>query len=63
MDVRPFPAEWRRALVLVPHPDDPEYGVGAAVAKWTTQQVIDMTTPEVDGRRVAGFVLERSNDR
>src|SRR5688572_4174086 len=31
----PFPTEWRTALVLVPHPDDPEYGIGAAVAKWT----------------------------
>lgn len=30
-----FPSEWRTALVLVPHPDDPEYGIGAAVAKWT----------------------------
>lgn len=30
-----FPGEWRTALVLVPHPDDPEYGIGAAVAKWT----------------------------
>ncbi|QRY43042.1 PIG-L family deacetylase [Mycolicibacterium boenickei] len=35
MAVRPFPADWQTALVLVPHPDDPEYGVGAAVAKWT----------------------------
>ncbi|WP_102145494.1 PIG-L deacetylase family protein [Mycobacterium hubeiense] len=31
----PFPAGWSTALVLVPHPDDPEYGIGAAVAKWT----------------------------
>ncbi len=31
----PFPTDWQRALVLVPHPDDPEYGVAAAVAKWT----------------------------
>jgi LmbE family N-acetylglucosaminyl deacetylase len=30
-----FPTDWQIALVLVPHPDDPEYGVGAAVAKWT----------------------------
>ncbi|MDV3126712.1 PIG-L family deacetylase [Mycobacterium sp. 21AC1] len=30
-----FPRDWREALVLVPHPDDPEYGIGAAVAKWT----------------------------
>lgn len=35
MDVQPFPTDWRTALVLVPHPDDPEYGIGAAVAKWT----------------------------
>jgi LmbE family N-acetylglucosaminyl deacetylase len=34
---QPFPTEWRTALVLVPHPDDPEYGVAAAVAKWTSQ--------------------------
>ena len=32
-----FPSDWRTALVLVPHPDDPEYGCAAAVAKWTTQ--------------------------
>lgn len=35
MTLRPFPDDWRSALVLVPHPDDPEYGVAAAVAKWT----------------------------
>lgn len=34
---QPFPTDWRTALVLVPHPDDPEYGVAAAVAKWTSQ--------------------------
>ena len=33
--LQPFPGEWRSALVLVPHPDDPEYGIGAAVAAWT----------------------------
>ncbi|MGB3474618.1 MAG: PIG-L family deacetylase [Mycobacterium sp.] len=32
----PFPEDWGSLLVLVPHPDDPEYGVAAAVAKWTT---------------------------
>lgn len=32
---QPFPADWHTAVVLVPHPDDPEYGIGAAVAKWT----------------------------
>jgi LmbE family N-acetylglucosaminyl deacetylase len=33
--VQAFPTDWRSALVLVPHPDDAEYGVAAAVAKWT----------------------------
>ncbi|MCV7383828.1 PIG-L deacetylase family protein [Mycolicibacter longobardus] len=34
-DPLPFPADWESLLVLVPHPDDPEYGMAAAVAKWT----------------------------
>ena len=32
-----FPSDWRKALVLVAHPDDPEYGCAAAVAKWTSE--------------------------
>jgi LmbE family N-acetylglucosaminyl deacetylase len=35
-ELQPFPSDWDSALVLVPHPDDPEYGVAAAVAKWTS---------------------------
>jgi LmbE family N-acetylglucosaminyl deacetylase len=35
--LEPFPTDWRSALLLVPHPDDPEYGCAAAVAKWTRQ--------------------------
>ena len=38
MSLQPFPSDWHSALVLVPHPDDPEYGTGAAVAKWTAQR-------------------------
>jgi LmbE family N-acetylglucosaminyl deacetylase/AcrR family transcriptional regulator len=34
---QPFPTDWTTALVLVPHPDDPEYGCAAAVAKWTAE--------------------------
>lgn len=37
MTLQRFPTDWRTAVVLVPHPDDPEYGIGAAVAKWTSQ--------------------------
>lgn len=32
----PLPGDWTRALVVMAHPDDPEYGVAAAVSVWTT---------------------------
>lgn len=32
-----FPEDWSTGLVLVAHPDDPEYGMAAAVARWTAQ--------------------------
>ncbi|HEY8481204.1 MAG TPA: PIG-L deacetylase family protein [Spirillospora sp.] len=31
------PEDWERALTIVAHPDDLEYGASAAVAKWTSQ--------------------------
>ncbi|MFI0484717.1 PIG-L deacetylase family protein [Actinomadura sp. 9N215] len=31
------PEDWERALAIVAHPDDLEYGTTAAVAKWTGQ--------------------------
>jgi LmbE family N-acetylglucosaminyl deacetylase len=31
----PLPDDWQRALVVVAHPDDIEYGCAAAVAVWT----------------------------
>lgn len=31
------PEDWRRALAIVAHPDDMEYGAAAAVARWTDQ--------------------------
>lgn len=35
---QPVPAtDWTRCLVLVAHPDDPEYGMSAAVARWTAE--------------------------
>jgi LmbE family N-acetylglucosaminyl deacetylase len=34
-EVHPFPCDWNTALVVMSHPDDPEYGCAAAVAKWT----------------------------
>jgi len=33
----PLPEDWERALCIVAHPDDIEYGAAAAVARWTGQ--------------------------
>lgn len=31
----PFPDDWERALCIVAHPDDLEYGAASAIARWT----------------------------
>jgi LmbE family N-acetylglucosaminyl deacetylase len=35
--LEPLPSEWGRALVVVAHPDDIEYGAAAAIARWTAE--------------------------
>jgi LmbE family N-acetylglucosaminyl deacetylase len=35
--MEPVPDDWERALAVVAHPDDMEYGAAAAVARWTAQ--------------------------
>lgn len=37
MPMDAFPEDWDRALAVVAHPDDMEYGAAAAVARWTGQ--------------------------
>lgn len=40
MDIEPLerlPEDWNRALAIVAHPDDMEFGAAAAVARWTGQ--------------------------
>ncbi|KAB7834941.1 PIG-L deacetylase family protein [Streptomyces mobaraensis] len=32
--LQPMPTDWRRALAVVAHPDDLEYGASAAIAAW-----------------------------
>ena len=32
-----MPEDWDRAVAVVAHPDDLEYGVASAVARWTGQ--------------------------
>jgi LmbE family N-acetylglucosaminyl deacetylase len=36
-NVEPLPENWERALCVVAHPDDMEFGAAAAVARWTGQ--------------------------
>jgi LmbE family N-acetylglucosaminyl deacetylase len=33
----PLPEDWERALAVVAHPDDLEYGAASAVARWTAR--------------------------
>ena len=35
--LEPVPEDWERGLAVVAHPDDLEYGVASAVARWTGQ--------------------------
>jgi LmbE family N-acetylglucosaminyl deacetylase len=35
--LKPMPEDWERAVAVVAHPDDLEYGAAAAVARWTGQ--------------------------
>ncbi|MFJ7158185.1 PIG-L deacetylase family protein [Streptomyces sp. NPDC101118] len=43
--LKPMPTDWQRALAVVAHPDDLEYGCAAAIADWT------------DGGREVAYVL------
>lgn len=35
--MQPFPDDWTRAVAVVAHPDDLEYGPASAIAYWTSQ--------------------------
>ncbi|MQA10365.1 MAG: PIG-L family deacetylase [Pseudonocardiaceae bacterium] len=36
-ELAPMPEDWQRALAVVAHPDDMEYGSAGAIARWTDQ--------------------------
>lgn len=36
-EMSPIPEDWVRALAVVAHPDDLEYGAASAIARWTAQ--------------------------
>ena len=35
--MKPVDEDWRRAIAIVAHPDDLEYGAASAIARWTSQ--------------------------
>jgi LmbE family N-acetylglucosaminyl deacetylase len=35
--MQPIPEDWQRAVAVVAHPDDLEYGLASAIARWTGQ--------------------------
>ncbi|WP_216893591.1 PIG-L deacetylase family protein [Nocardia alni] len=35
--MKQVPEDWQRGLVIVAHPDDVEFGIAAAVGRWTSQ--------------------------
>ena len=35
--LKPLPEDWHKAMAVVAHPDDLEYGASSAVARWTAQ--------------------------
>lgn len=56
-----FPSDWHSALVLVPHPDDPEYGCAAAVAKWTSAgRTVRYALASRGEAGIAGMALEHA---
>ena len=50
MSLEKFPDDWQHAVAVVAHPDDLEFGVASAVARWTA-----------DGKRVS-YVLVTSGE-
>jgi LmbE family N-acetylglucosaminyl deacetylase len=36
-ELLPMPADWKRGLAIVAHPDDLEYGASGAIAAWTSE--------------------------
>jgi LmbE family N-acetylglucosaminyl deacetylase len=47
--LQPLREDWTRALAIVAHPDDMEYGTAAAVARWTGQGKTVMYTMASSG--------------
>jgi len=66
--MEPMPEDWSRAIAVVAHPDDLEYGAASAVARWTDQgkevAYVLVTSGEagIDGRPPAEVGPQREDE-
>ena len=68
--LEPLPEDWDRALAVVAHPDDLEYGAASAIARWTAQGKTVTYLLVTDGEagtdvlvRAEGQAHDRTRDR
>lgn len=66
--MEPMPEDWSRAIAVVAHPDDLEYGAASAIARWTDQgkevAYVLVTSGEagIDGRPPAEVGPQREDE-
>jgi LmbE family N-acetylglucosaminyl deacetylase len=59
--MKPMPEDWERAVAVVAHPDDLEYGVASAVARWTGQgKRVDYVLATKGEAGIAGLAPEQT---
>jgi LmbE family N-acetylglucosaminyl deacetylase len=57
----PLPDDWTRALAVVAHPDDLEYGASGAVARWTAEgRIAAFGSPEAGHAVDIGGTFDRA---
>ncbi len=59
--MKPLDEDWERAVAIVAHPDDLEYGAASAVARWTSQgKVVSYVLATSGEAGIAGVPPERT---
>ena len=60
--MKPLDEDWQRAIAIVAHPDDLEYGAASAVARWTSHRQGSLLRPG-DQRRGRNRRLSTAGSR
>ena len=59
--MEPMSEDWERAVAIVAHPDDLEYGAASAVARWTSQgKTVSYVLATSGEAGIAGLAPERT---